>query len=89
MCLLALAALVALDVFGLRWFDAVVGSRDRCHRCSQPWRGEFIANFGHEPQVTQWAPPAPALPAWPYRMPFLRWALRIGRPGGLRPAVAA
>jgi len=87
-CLLALAALVALEILGLRWYYAVVGPRDGCH-CDQPWRGEYIANFGHEPEVSRLAPPAPAPLTRPFRTPFRRWALGVEtRTGGLRPGPA-
>jgi hypothetical protein len=68
-CLLTLAALVALEVMGLRRFYARLDPRDRCH-CDRPWRGEFIANFGHEPEVSPLAPVASPVRVRASRPPF-------------------
>jgi hypothetical protein len=88
-CLLALAAVVGVEVLGLHWFYARQDPGAACH-CDQPWRGEYIANFGHPPEAVRWAPRAPQPLARPFRMP--RWRHRRGlpiRPGGARPAPAA
>jgi hypothetical protein len=84
-CLLALAALVTSEVIGLRRFYARLDPRERCH-CDEPWRGEFIANFGHEPEVSRLAPVASPLPARPFRPPFrVRVPDIADRAAGLRP----
>lgn len=75
-CLLGLAVFVTLDVLGLRWFYATHGDAASCH-CHQPWRGEYIANFGHPPEDVRLAPPAPVLLAPPFRTPLRR--LQPGR----------
>ncbi len=83
-CLLALAALVTLEVMGLRRFYARLDPRDRCH-CDQPWRGEYIANFGHEPEVPPPASVASPVPTRALRPPFKLRAPRIAnRVGRLR-----
>ena len=85
-CLLVLAALVGLEILGLRWFYATVGARDACH-CDQPWRGEFIANFGHEPEVSRLTPSVAPIPTRPFRTPLLRWGPGVrSHAGGLRSA---
>lgn len=87
-CLLVLAALVVLEILALRRFYATIDPSDACH-CDQPWRGEFIANFGHEPEASRLGAPAPPIPVRPFRTPFRHRAPRVaGRPGGLRPGPA-
>ncbi|HEX5951086.1 MAG TPA: hypothetical protein VFZ96_08790, partial [Actinomycetota bacterium] len=71
-----------------RWFYARQDPHGAC-RCDQPWRGEYIANFGHPPEAVRWRPPAPeplvqALRA-PRRRPRRR--VRVGT-GGARSAPA-
>jgi hypothetical protein len=83
-CLLALAAPVTLEVMGLRRFYARLDPRDRCH-CDQPWRGEFIANFGHEPEVSPLVPVASPIRVRAFRPPFeLRLPRIANRAGRLR-----
>jgi hypothetical protein len=89
-CLLALAALVAVEIVGLRWFYAARGEGQACH-CDQPWRGEYIANFGHPPEAAGCRRDRPesrslrttGLPGSPYEIEpdavtTSSWLMRVG-----------
>jgi len=84
---LALLGLVVVEVIGLRRFSSGWGrDHELCHG-DLPWRGEYVANFGHAPDDVR-LPRAPVVaPARPFgaRLRPLVPTLRP-RPGSLRPA---
>ncbi len=79
--LLVLAAVVALEIVGLRRFYATRTWAETC-RCREPWRGEFIANFGHPPEATRCAPLTARRSDRKLRAPLAPWrdghAERVG-----------
>jgi hypothetical protein len=83
----ALVGLVVLEVTGLRRFYAVWGrSHQLCH-CGQPWRGEYVANFGHPPEDVR--QPEPLTLRRTRRLATRRLIPAFGhRQGPLRPAAS-
>ena len=85
----ALVALAVVDVAGLRRFYAVWGrDHELCHG-DRPWRGEYIANFGHPPEDVRVPEPITLPRARAIARPMRRLVpVFRHRPGSLRPAAS-